>query len=149
MTTESPTNSLRLSTEALLAQLVDYAGLFPPAKLDMAPTVANYATYAAGDDASAFAPPSEEELERVRGVLSEWDDVETYLPKVNAPGSRIGSYREASPSGSTLVAFLNAPPPPLLEALRAFRAAVDAALPAGRYAWLDEASLHCTVRAIV
>ena len=36
---------------ALLAGLVDYAGLFPPAGLDMAVAVHNYAAYRAGDDA--------------------------------------------------------------------------------------------------
>ena len=38
----------------LLSELVDYAGLFPPAKLDMAVTVANYANYLASDDAWAL-----------------------------------------------------------------------------------------------
>lgn len=43
-----------MSLHAMLAGLVDYAGLFPPAKLDMAPTVANYAGYLAGDDSWAL-----------------------------------------------------------------------------------------------
>lgn len=34
---------------ALLAELVDYAGLFPPAGLDMATAVRNYASYLAGE----------------------------------------------------------------------------------------------------
>jgi hypothetical protein len=38
------------SLRALLTRLIDYAGLFPPAKLDMAATVSNYARYRAGDD---------------------------------------------------------------------------------------------------
>ena len=42
------------------------------------------------------AEPSLEEQERVRGVLDEWSDLEAYLPRVNAPGSRIGSYRYGS-----------------------------------------------------
>lgn len=33
------------TVHALMRGLIDYAGLFPPAKLDMAPTVRNYATY--------------------------------------------------------------------------------------------------------
>ena len=33
----------------------------------------------------------------MRGVLDEWSDMQAYLERVNAPGSRIGSYREASP----------------------------------------------------
>jgi hypothetical protein len=89
--------------------------------------------------------PSDAEQARVRGVLDEWLDLETYLPRVNAPGSRIGSYREASPQGSTLVAFVGASE--LRELVAQFRSAVDALLP-GRYAWLDDASLHCTVRAL-
>lgn len=36
---------------ALLAQAIDYAGLFPPAKLDMSAAVAGYATYAGHADA--------------------------------------------------------------------------------------------------
>ena len=91
------------------------------------------------------AEPSAAERERVRGVLDEWSDLETYLPRVNAPGSRIGSYRESSPQGSTLVAFIGASE--LRELVAQFRSAVDALLP-GRYAWLDGASLHCTVRAL-
>ena len=38
----------------LLAGLIDYAGLFPPAALSMADAVANYATYRAGGDAWAL-----------------------------------------------------------------------------------------------
>ena len=89
--------------------------------------------------------PSDAEQARVRGVLDEWSDLETYLPRVNAPGSRISSYREASPQGSTLVAFIGTSE--LRELVAQFRSAVDALLP-GRYAWLDSASLHCTVRAL-
>ncbi|MBL0920569.1 MAG: hypothetical protein IBJ10_00390 [Phycisphaerales bacterium] len=36
------------SIRTLLSGIVDYAGLFPPAKLDMAPTVRNYAAHRAG-----------------------------------------------------------------------------------------------------
>ncbi|RMH29525.1 MAG: hypothetical protein D6693_01845 [Planctomycetota bacterium] len=39
------------SVRTLLAEIVDYAGLFPPASLDMATTVANYAAYAASSHA--------------------------------------------------------------------------------------------------
>ena len=89
--------------------------------------------------------PSDAEQAHVRGVLDEWSDLEAYLPRVNAPGSRIGSYRESSPQGSTLVAFVGTSE--LRELVALFRSAVDALLP-GRYAWLDDASLHCTVRAL-
>jgi hypothetical protein len=39
------------SVSALLANIIDYAGLFPPASLDMPTAVANYASYLASDDA--------------------------------------------------------------------------------------------------
>jgi hypothetical protein len=35
-----------------LAGAIDYAGLFPPAALDMRTAIRNYASYRAGDDAS-------------------------------------------------------------------------------------------------
>jgi len=48
------TQSIQQSLRTLLSGLVDYAGLFPPAKLDMAATVANYANYLGGGDAWAL-----------------------------------------------------------------------------------------------
>lgn len=42
------------STRILLAQLIDYAGLFPPAQLEMGPAVERYAEYRAGPDAWAL-----------------------------------------------------------------------------------------------
>lgn len=42
------------SLHTLLQGIVDYAGLFPPAGLDMAPAVGNYVTYRAGPDAWAL-----------------------------------------------------------------------------------------------
>jgi hypothetical protein len=47
MPSAAPTQSVR----ALLNRLIDYAGLFPPAKLDMVSTVRNYAEYLQGADA--------------------------------------------------------------------------------------------------
>ena len=41
--TPAPTRTVPRSAEALLAGVVDYAGLFPPAALDMAPAVDEYA----------------------------------------------------------------------------------------------------------
>jgi len=57
------------SLTTLLAGIVDYAGLFPPASLDMAEAVRNYATYLQGPDAWAlgrFIVPASrlEEFER-------------------------------------------------------------------------------------
>lgn len=92
--------------------------------------------------------PCEEERERVRQVLREWDDLDAYLGHVNAPGSRASSYREASPPGHTCVTFWGDAP---LDGLRAWlhglHQEVDRQFP-GVYMWLDEASLHCTVRAL-
>ena len=39
------------SIHALMAGIIDYAGLFPPAKLDMSPTVRNYTDYQGGGHA--------------------------------------------------------------------------------------------------
>jgi hypothetical protein len=38
------------TTRALMHGIIDYAGLFPPASLDMPKTVANYARYRSGED---------------------------------------------------------------------------------------------------
>ncbi len=46
-----PEAALMGGLEALLTGIVDYAGLFPPAKLDMAPVVRNYAEYIESDRA--------------------------------------------------------------------------------------------------
>lgn len=47
-TTTPPGSAVWPSVRALTAGLIDYAGLFPPAKLDMPATVANYAEYRTG-----------------------------------------------------------------------------------------------------
>jgi hypothetical protein len=44
------------SLRALLANLIDYAGLFPPAGLGMSEAVANYASYLAGEYAWILGP---------------------------------------------------------------------------------------------
>jgi len=46
-----PADTVRAPVRALMHHIVDYAGLFPPAKLDMATTVANYATHLNGPHA--------------------------------------------------------------------------------------------------
>jgi hypothetical protein len=46
----SPQPQEMRSVRALLNRVIDYAGLFPPAKLDMASTVRNYAEYLKGND---------------------------------------------------------------------------------------------------
>ena len=62
------------SVDALLAGLVDYAGLFPPASEDMRPALESYASYLRGSDREAlgrFIVPSSrlQELEDVGGDL--------------------------------------------------------------------------------
>jgi hypothetical protein len=76
-------------------------------------------THSLGDaeeeEDSGNSKPSKEEQSRVNSVISEWNDVQTYLPKVNAPGSRIGSYRQES-RGCTCVAFIDSTLPANLRA---------------------------------
>lgn len=45
---------MKLSVQTLLAGAIDYAGLFPPAGLDMASSIRNYGRYASGNDAWAL-----------------------------------------------------------------------------------------------
>ena len=101
---------------------------------------------AATTDETAAAEPAAAEVARVNGVLSEWDPLEPYWPRVAAAGSRASSYRHESPAGCTCVAFLDFGDE-LSEAIRAFRRDVDRLLP-GHYAWLEERSRHCTLRAL-
>jgi hypothetical protein len=95
------------------------------------------------------APPEAAEAARVDATLAEWggERLASYLEGANRAGSRISTYREASPPGATLVAFLGAGAA-LDAALDAFQEAVDGAFP-GRFVWLDRASLHVTVRGLV
>lgn len=71
--TPQPGSSPALRT--LVAGLVDYAGLFPPAALEMAAAVANYAAYRTGPDAwmlGRFVIPVSR--------LTEWDAAMAALP---------------------------------------------------------------------
>lgn len=81
MTDATGPDSLMKSIRTLLANIVDYAGLFPPAKLDMAPTVANYARYRAGSDAWM--------LGRLVVPVARFDEferaAESLLPRVDGP----------------------------------------------------------------
>ncbi len=73
------------SLRALMTNLIDYAGLFPPAKLDMQPTVRNYAAYLHGEDewmlGRLIVPVSRlDEFEREAGALLSKDgDAEPWL----------------------------------------------------------------------
>ncbi|CAB9506456.1 expressed unknown protein [Seminavis robusta] len=92
------------------------------------------------------AGPSDEQQAIVQSVVNEWStDLSNYLPKVNAPGSRMTSYRQPM-SGATCVTFLEMPES-LRQILVEFRIAVDLEFP-GRYSWLAEKSWHCTLRSL-
>lgn len=49
---------------------------------------------------------SQEEIEKVNLVVKEWVNMAEYLTMVNAPGSRMKSYRQSTDGGATCVAFL-------------------------------------------
>lgn len=76
---------MHTALRALLGHLIDYAGLFPPATLDMQPMVDNYARYLSGDDAwmlnRVIVPVSRlEEFERCAvGLLPTEEDGEPWL----------------------------------------------------------------------
>ncbi|MBT8487071.1 MAG: hypothetical protein HKO59_01200 [Phycisphaerales bacterium] len=59
---------------ALVSNLIDYAGLFPPAGLDMTTTVANYAAYLAGDENWM--------LERLVLPVARFDEFEAATPRL-------------------------------------------------------------------
>jgi len=121
------------------------------------------------EEGSAIVNPAAAAAATVRSVVEEWcgDRLSSYLTGANQKGSEASSYRDSSPVGSTLVAFLNgcgprgaqvldeedsrssagAMPPGLAKAMRAFRSAIDHAFP-GRFVWMDEDSLHCTLRSL-
>lgn len=96
------------------------------------------------DDCGNDPPCSTQQKDNVDCVVQEWDDLSTYLPKVNQPGSRMQSYRQPA-DGATCVAFLEGSfSDRLRQVLVKFRMAVDMEFP-GRYCWLAEKSLHCTL----
>jgi len=70
---------------ALMANLIDYAGLFPPAKLDMGPTVRHYASYMQSADewmlGRLIVPVARlDEFEReAKALLPKGDDANVWL----------------------------------------------------------------------
>lgn len=114
------------ATDALLSGLVDYAGLFPPAKLDMGPALTTYADARRGGDAAM-------------------------LGRFVVPAARLGELQQRrGDQGSAahpLVLSLLAGPADLAAAAQTVAtdrslviAAVEARLPAGApaAAWLDD-----------
>jgi hypothetical protein len=128
------------SIRALLHKAIDYAGLFPPAGLDTAAAVANYARYQNGPEAwmlARFVLPAARlaEFERVAGrrwplsVLAGEDPAATLASitecdaiemKIDAPG-RIREIMSRIPAG--ILAYFEIPiasdPQPFIEALAA------------------------------
>ena len=98
---------------------------------------------------SLSSEPSAQEKKRVTGVIEEWTGpkLSSYLSLANKQGSNISSYRESSPTGSTLVGFLSDVPAALALSLTAFQEAIDSAFP-GRFVWMKSESLHCTIRSL-
>jgi hypothetical protein len=96
-----------------------------------------------GHDNTLDEIPSTEELQRTDSVYSEWNDTDSYLEKVNIPGE---PYRVGSTSGYTCVAFLDVNTWVMKE-IETFQQQIDETLP-GKYAWLKNTSLHCTIRSL-
>lgn len=111
-----------------------------------APIIRDLALASPRDDTA----PSAEESARVMTTLNEWngDALSGYLAGANRAGSRVSSYRGGSPHGVTLVAFARLRESALAALIRNFQRDVDATLP-GRFAWLDEESLHITLRGLI
>lgn len=119
MTVQSQAAALR----ALLEGIIDYAGLFPPAKLDMEPTVGNYARYLAGPDSwmlGRLAVPVArlDEFERCAGdLLPRGEGVEPWRitaigPAAGEPGleadlERIAAFNETHASPAAGLAAIN------------------------------------------
>jgi hypothetical protein len=118
------TRTIAGSLRALLGGIVDYAGLFPPAKLDMPTTVANYARYLDGDDAwmlgrlivpaarldelekhtgSLFPTDPDDEPWRLGGVVAPADD-----PKLDADLERIAAFNARHAQASAGLATIGA-----------------------------------------
>ncbi len=101
----------RLSLQRLLLGIIDYAGLFPPARLDMKTTVGNYAAYLDGDLSwmlgRLIVPAARlDEFERqARGLLPSGDGAEPWPlsglvaeagdPKLKGDLERIAAFNEA------------------------------------------------------
>ena len=97
---------------------------------------------------------NEEQVIKVRSVLDEWNDVESYLPCANRSGSRLSSYREATPfPGLTLVASIGTEVTEnkvngLSELLSQLKDSLEALFP-NRFIWFSPDSLHCTIRSLL
>jgi hypothetical protein len=100
------------SLRALLTQAIDYAGLFPPASLELAPALRNYAEYVRGPDvwmlgtfilpvaqfdaaARSVSQFEKKRLLRVSALGPRTDNAEGFLQSLSAAMDSIGSFRAA------------------------------------------------------
>jgi hypothetical protein len=116
LTRQRESEAVAGSLRALLSGVVDYAGLFPPAELDMQTTVRNYADHLAGDAAwmlgRLVVPAGRlDELEaHTQGLLPTQEDAEPWPlsaavspagdPKLEADLQRIRAFNEAHASAA-------------------------------------------------
>lgn len=82
------------SLRILMTSIVDYAGLFPPASLDMATTVANWRRYAAGDHAWM--------LGRLIIPAVRLDEFEKLLDQTGTPGETEDTWRISALIGENI-----------------------------------------------
>ncbi len=120
--------------QALLHGLVDYAGLFPPAALDMETAVRNYARYQAGDDRwmlGRFVVPAAR-LDEFAGAASHhrahgsapalWRLSALVGPDTASDLARIAQFNDGGPRGATVdVIEARAPGTGAISALAAAR----------------------------
>jgi hypothetical protein len=102
--TPAPTTAVPRSLHALLDHIVDYAGLFPPARLDLRSAVHEYAAYRAGEHRWALgrfvipAPRLEELAREVHGLAAP-DEAPWQLSALVAPleaseGALVAAFNE-------------------------------------------------------
>ena len=84
------------SLHILLANLIDYAGLFPPAALTMEPTVKNYDAYRSGEHAWLLA--------RLVMPVARLAEFESALAQLPPAGANRAEWRLTSPLGPNVAA---------------------------------------------
>jgi len=139
----------------LLAGIVDYAGLFPPAGLDMPAAVANYAAYRQGPDAWAlgrfvlpaarleeFEKEFEKEFEAVPGPAEPWRLSALLGADVAGDAERVRAFNGRH-AGRVVVDALELKAPDMAALERAARS-----LPTGAEAYA-ELPIDADVRALV
>jgi hypothetical protein len=134
------------SLRALLTRAIDYAGLFPPANLELEPALRNYAEYIRGPDAWMLGPfilPvaqfdaaarglkqfDKEHPLRVSALAPRTDNIEAFTNSLAAAMEAIASFRTAC-GEAILVEQFEMPLPGAADAdlLRAIRSQIDGRL---------------------